>query len=214
LGILGLIISQLIAIPVGMFSALRQDTWGDFLARSFAILMIGVPGFWLGTILIVFPSIWWGWSPPLTFVPFVDDPIENMKILVLPAIVMGMSMSGSTMRITRTMMLEVLRQDYIRTAWAKGLKERVIVLRHSLQNALIPIITVIGYYIPVLFGGTVIIETIFSLPGMGRLLVDATQKRDYTIVSGILLLFAFGMVFINLCVDIVYGFLDPRIRYR
>jgi peptide/nickel transport system permease protein len=144
----------------------------------------------------------------------MDNPGENLKMVMLPALVMGMGISGSTMRMTRTMMLEVFRQDYIRTAWAKGLRERVIVIRHALKNALIPIITVIGYYIPVLFGGTVVIETVFSIPGMGRLLVDATQKRDYTIVSGILLLFALGMVVINLFIDILYAYLDPRIRYR
>ncbi len=214
LGLLGLLVSQLIAIPIGLLSALRQDTWSDYIARSFAILMIGIPGFWIGTIIIVFPSIWWGWSPPLTYTPFMDNPVENLKMVLLPAMVMGMGISGGTMRMTRTMMLEVFRQDYIRTAWAKGLRERMIVTRHALKNALIPIVTVIGYYIPVLLGGTVVIETVFSIPGMGRLLVDATQKRDYTIVSGILLLFALGMVFINLFIDILYAYLDPRIRYR
>lgn len=214
LGLLGLVLSQLFAIPIGLLSALRHDSWSDFIARSFAILMIGIPGFWLGTILIVFPSLWWGWSPPLTYTPLSENIAENLKMLLLPAIVMAMGISGGTMRMTRTMMLEVFRQDYIRTAWAKGLRERTVVVRHALKNALIPIVTVIGYNIPVLLGGTVVIETIFSLPGMGRLLVDAIQKRDYTIVSGVLLLFAFGMVLINLLIDIIYAYLDPRIRYR
>jgi len=214
LGLMGLIVAQLIALPVGIYSALRQDTWGDYIARSFAILCIAVPGFWLGTIIIVFPSIWWGYSPPIMLIQFSEDPIGNLKMFIIPAIVLGMAISGSTMRMTRTMMLEVLRQDYIRTAWAKGLRERVVVIRHALKNALIPVITVIGYWVPVMIGGTIIIEQIFGLPGMGRLLVDATLNRDYTVVSGVTLIFAFGMVLINLLIDLTYAYLDPRVHYK
>jgi len=214
LGLMGLIIAQLIALPIGIYSALRQDTWGDYIGRSFAILCIAVPGFWLATIIIVFPSIWWGYSPPIMLIRFTEDPIGNLRMFIVPAIVLGMAISGSTMRMTRTMMLEVLRQDYIRTAWAKGLRERVVILRHALKNALIPVITVIGYWVPVMIGGTVIIEQIFGLPGMGRLLLDATQNRDYTIVSGVTLIFAFGMVFINLMIDLTYAYLDPRVHYK
>ena len=214
LGLLGLIVAQLIALPVGVYSALRQDTGGDYIARSFAIFCIAVPGFWLGTLVIVFPSIWWGYSPPFMLIPFTEDPIGNLKMFIIPAIILGMAMSGTTMRMTRTMMLEVLRQDYIRTAWAKGLRERVVILRHALKNALIPVITVIGWEVPVILGGTVIIEQIFSLPGMGRLLLDATLMRDYPIVSGVTFIFAFGMVFIILMVDLTYGFLDPRVHYK
>ncbi|GAI14095.1 unnamed protein product [marine sediment metagenome] len=135
-------------------------------------------------------------------------------MFIIPAIVLGMAMAGVTMRMTRTMMLEVLKQDYIRTAWAKGLRERVVVIRHALRNALIPVITIIGWQVPILMGGTVIIEQIFCLPGMGRLLIDAIMMRDYTIVSGVVLLFTVGMVLINLAVDLTYGLLDPRIRYE
>ena len=214
LGILALIIGQLIALPIGVFSALRQDTWGDYIARSFAIGCIAIPGFWLGTMVIVFPSLWWGYMPPIALIPFTEDPIGNLEMFILPAIVLGMAMSGMTMRMTRTMMLEVLRQDYIRTAWAKGLRERVIVIRHALKNALIPVITVIGWQVPILVGGAVIIEQIFCLPGMGRLFLNAIQLRDYPLVSGVTLLFGIGMVFINLIVDVTYGFLDPRVHYR
>jgi len=214
LGLMAMIIAQLIALPVGIFSALRQDTWGDYISRSFAILCISIPYFWLGTMVIVFPSLWWGYMPPIMLIHFTEDPMGNLKMFIIPALVLGMTMSGMTMRMTRTMMLEVLRQDYIRTAWAKGLRERVVTLRHALKNALIPVITVIGWQVPVLIGGTVIIEQIFCLPGMGRLLIDATLRRDYPIVSGVTLIFAAAVVLINLMVDIAYGFLDPRVHYK
>jgi peptide/nickel transport system permease protein len=214
LGVMGLIISQLIALPIGVFSALRQDKWGDYIGRSFAIMCMAVPGFWIGTLVIVFPSLWWGYMPPILLTPFTEDPIGNLQMFIIPAVVLGMAMGGMTMRMTRTMMLEVLRQDYIRTAWAKGLRERIIVMRHTLKNALIPVITVIGWQVPVLVGGTVIIEQIFCLPGMGRLFLDATLHRDYPVVSGVTLVFGLGMVLINLVVDITYGFLDPRVHYR
>jgi len=214
LGFLALIVAQLIALPVGIYSALRQDTKGDYIGRSFAILCIAVPGFWLGTMVIVFPSIWWGYMPSVMHIPFTEDPIGNLKMFIVPAVVLGMAMSGVTMRMTRTMMLEVLRQDYIRTAWAKGLRERVVVIRHALKNALIPVVTIIGLQLPVMIGGTVIIEQIFCLPGIGRLMINATLQRDYTVVSGTMLFFAVAMVVINLLVDITYSFLDPRVHYR
>ena len=214
LGLMALIVAQLIALPIGIFSALRQDKWGDYIGRSFAILCISVPGFWLGTMVIVFPSIWWGYMPPIMLIPFIDNPMGNLRMFIIPAIVLGMLASGITMRMTRTMMLEVLRQDYIRTAWAKGLRERVVVIRHALKNALIPIVTIIGLQLPVLVGGTVIIEQIFCLPGMGWLFLTATLDRDYTMVSGITLIFGFGIVLINLAIDLTYGFLDPRVHYK
>ena len=214
LGLLGLIIAQIIALPIGIYSALRQDTWGDYIGRSFAILCIAVPSFWLATLVIVFPSIWWGYMPPITFIPFTEDPIGNLQQFIVPAIVLGMAMSGVTMRLTRTMMLEVLRQDYIRTAWAKGLRERVITLRHALKNALIPVVTIIGLQMPIMIGGTVLIEQIFGLPGMGRLMLTATLSRDYAVVSGVMLLFSIAMVLVNLMVDLTYGFLDPRVHYK
>ncbi|MBA7555640.1 Glutathione transport system permease protein GsiC [subsurface metagenome] len=214
LGLMGLIISQLIALPIGIYSALRQDTWGDYIARSFAILCISVPGFWLATMVLVFPSIWWGYMPPIMLIPFIEDPIGNLQMFIVPAIVLGMAMAGITMRMTRTMMLEVLRQDYIRTAWAKGLRERVVVLRHALKNALIPVVTLIGLQVPVLIGGTVIIEQIFVLPGMGRLILAAILDRDHPLTSGVMLLFAIAIMLTNLMVDLTYGYLDPRVHYK
>jgi len=214
LGIMGLIIGQLIALPIGIYSALRQDTAGDYIARTFAILCISVPGFWLATVVIVMPAIWWNYMPPLMLIHFTKDPIGNLYMFIVPAVVLGMGMSGGTMRMTRTMMLEVLRQDYIRTAWAKGLRERVVIIRHALKNALIPVVTIIGFQLPVLIGGTVIIEQIFMLPGMGRLLIDATLQRDEPIISGVMLIFAVVLVLINLMVDVTYAFLDPRVHYK
>ena len=214
LGFLALIIAQLIALPISIFSALRPDTKSDYIARSFAIMLIAVPSFWVGTMVIVFPSIWWGYMPSIMLIPFAEDPIGNLKMFIVPAIILGMAMSGMTMRMTRTMMLEVLRQDYIRTAWAKGLRERVVVTRHVLKNALIPVVSLIGLQVPVIVGGTVIIEQIFCLPGMGRLMISSIRQRDYPIVSGVMLVFGLGMVLINLTVDITYGYLDPRVRYE
>jgi len=214
LSFLALLIAQLIALPIGIYSALRQDTWGDYIARSFATFCIAVPGFWLGTMVVVFPSIWWGWSPPIIYIPLTKDLMGNLGMLIIPSLVLGMAISGVTMRLTRTMMLEVLRQDYVRTAWAKGLRERVVVMRHALKNALIPVITLIGLYIPTLIGGTVIIEQIFCLPGVGRLLFEAVSQRDYTIVTGVMFITGIIVVLVNLAVDLTYGFLDPRIRYK
>ncbi len=214
LGLMGIITAQLIALPIGIYSALRQDKWGDYIGRSFAILCVSVPGFWLATLIIVYPAIWWGYMPPIMLVHFTEDPIGNLKMFIIPAAVLGMALAGVTMRMTRTMMLEVLRQDYIRTAWAKGLRERVVIIRHGLRNALIPVITIIGLQVPIMVGGTVIIETIFNLPGVGRLLVDATIKRDYTIVSGAMFVLGVVIVLNNLAVDLTYGFLDPRIHYK
>ncbi len=214
LGLMGLIIGQLIALPIGIYSALRQDKWGDYVGRSFAILCISVPGFWVGTMVIVYPSIWWNYMPSIKLIRLTDDPIGNLKMFIIPAIVLGMAMSGMTMRMTRTMMLEVLRQDYIRTAWAKGLRERIVVVRHALKNALIPVITIVGLQMPILVGGTVIIEQIFGLPGMGRLIINAIQRRDHAVISGALLFFAAGLVFINLIIDLNYGYLDPRVHYK
>ena len=152
--------------------------------------------------------------PPIRYVSFIEDPISNLRIVVIPAIVLGMTLSGMTMRMTRTMMLEVLRQDYIRTAFTKGLRERVVVLRHALKNALIPVVTLVGFQIPLIFGGAVIIEQIFLLPGMGRLFFSATIGRDYPVVSGLLLMMGVIIMLSNLAADIAIGFFDPRIRYK
>ena len=214
LSVLALIVALIIALPIGIYSALRQDTWGDYLGRSFAILCIAIPNFWIGTLVVVFPAIWWGYSPPIMLASFIHHPLANLKEYILPAIVLGMGLAGITMRMTRTMMLEVLRQDYVRTAWAKGLRERVVVMRHALKNALIPVITIVGGQLAVMIGGDVIIEQIFNLPGLGRLMLDSISRRNYTVVSGVILLFALCMVVINLLVDLSYGYFDPRVTYK
>ncbi|MCX7361463.1 MAG: ABC transporter permease [Alphaproteobacteria bacterium] len=214
LGLMALIVGLLVAIPIGVYSAVRQDTPGDYTARSFSILMLAVPSFWLGTIVMVFPSIWWGWSPPIQFVSFTANPMQNLAQMVTPAIILGCGLSALTMRLTRTMMLEVLRQDYIRTAWAKGLGERLVVARHALRNALIPVVTLIGLQAPLLIGGAVIMEQIFVIPGMGQLLLEAVSQRDYPIITGVFLIVGVAVMFINLLVDLSYGLLDPKVRYR
>ena len=214
LGLLSLVVTQIIAFPIGIYSALRQDSWGDYIGRSFAILLMALPNFWLGTLVIVYPAIWWNYAQPMMLIPFHIDPIGNLKMFIIPAIVLGAAGAGGNMRLIRTMMLETMRQDYIRTAWAKGLKERVVVMRHALKNALIPVITILGYQLPVLVGGAVIVENLFNLPGMGRLLVEATTDRDYTVVSAVMIIISVAMVAINLLVDLSYGLFDPRIRYK
>jgi len=214
LGLMALIIAQLIALPVGVYSALRQDKWGDYLGRSFAILCISIPSFWLGTMIILFPAIWWGYMPSIMIVHFTEDPIGNLRMFIVPAIVLGMSISGMTMRMTRTMMLEVMGQDYIRTAWAKGLGERVVVMRHALKNALIPVVTLIAIYMPVLLGGAVIVEQIFCLSGLGRLELTALLYRDEPVIRGVTLIFTVILVLVNLIVDLTYAYLDPRVHYK
>jgi peptide/nickel transport system permease protein len=214
LGLMALVVALTVAIPIGAYSAMRQDTTGDYVGRSFSILMLAVPSFWMGTMVMVFPSIWWGWSPEVKFIPFSVDPIHNLKQMIIPAIILGTSLSAVTMRLTRTMMLEVLRQDYIRTAWAKGLSERLIVVRHALRNALIPVVTLIGLQAPLLIGGAVIMEQIFVIPGMGLLLLDAVNQRDYPIITGVFLIVGIAVMVINLLVDLSYGLLDPKVRYR
>ena len=213
LGFLAIIIGLLIALPVGVYSAIRQDTVADYLGRTIAILGLSAPNFWLALMVMVFPVIWWGWSPPLRLIPFREDPLGNLWQFFIPSLILGTAMAATTMRMTRTMMLEVLRQDYIRTAWSKGLEERVVVMRHALKNGLIPVVTIVGASLPMLVGGAVIMEQIFALPGMGRLMIDALQQRDYTMVSGINLVMAAAIVVANLLVDISYAYLDPRVRY-
>ena len=213
LGILAIIMSVVIGLPIGVWSAIRQDTAGDYLGRTFAIGMLALPNFWLATLIVVFPAVWWGWSPPVEYIPLAEDPWGNLRQFIIPAFLMGTGMSATTMRMTRTMMLEVLRQDYIRTAWSKGLSGVMVINRHALKNALIPVVTVVGMQMPVLIGGTVIMEQIFVLPGVGRLVIEAVQGRDYTMISGINIFLAAFVLIVNLIVDLSYAFLDPRIRY-
>ena len=212
--LLSTLISVSFGITLGAYSAIRQDTFTDFLLRGIAIAFLAIPNFWIGIMVIVFPSIWWGWIPPLDYVPFFEDPIANLELFLIPSLLVGAASIGWIMRMMRTMMLEVLRQDYIRTAWSKGLKERQIISRHALKNALIPVVTGIGNSLPILIASSVVVEQIFSLPGVGRLLLSAIASRDYTIIVGATMFIACTVVVINLIVDITYAYLDPRIQYR
>ena len=214
LGILAVIIAVVISLPIGILSAIRQDTFGDYIGRSVAIIFIAVPSFWVATLIFLYPSLIWGWSPSVDLVPFKENPIANLKVYSIPSFILGMAMAGTAMRMTRTMMLEVLRQDYIRTAYSKGMRERIVVVRHALKNALIPVVTVLGAELPVLVGGSVIIEQIFALPGMGTLLIDMLHRRDFTMVAGINIIVATAVVLANLVVDLSYAYLDPRVRFR
>jgi peptide/nickel transport system permease protein len=214
LGVLGLLVGLLIAIPVGIVSALRQDRLIDYAARSTAIAFLAIPGFWLGTLVVTLPSVWWSWTPPLRYTTLLDDPARNLGQMVLPALILGIGVSGGVMRLTRAQMLEVLRQDYVLTAAAKGLGEWATVYRHALKNAFIPVLTLLGLQVSILVSGTVVLESIFVLPGMGRYLLEAVQYRDYPVIQGLNLLFAVLIVLTNLVVDVCYGWLDPRVRYR
>ena len=214
LGLMALLVALTVGIPIGVYSAVRQDTVADQVARSFSILGLAVPGFWIATLVMVFPAIWWGWSPEVKFVPWREAPLRHIGQLLLPAVILGMAFSAVIMRLMRTMMLEVMRQDYIRTALSKGLARRTIIIRHALRNALIPVVTLVGLQAPLLVGGAVIMEQIFVIPGIGLLLLDAVSTRDYPIIAGVFLVVGVAVVFINLLVDLSYGFIDPKVRYR
>ena len=213
LGVMAIVIGLVISLPVGVYSAIRQDTAADYVGRSIAILGMATPNFWLAIMVMIYPAIWWGWSPPMKYIPFSEDPLGNLGMLFIPSLILGTAGAAGTMRLTRTMMLEVLRQDYIRTAWAKGLKERAVITRHALKNASIPVVTVIGMELPMLVGGSVIMENVFNLPGLGRLFVDALSNRDYPLVQGVNLFFATVVMGSILLIDMIYPYLDPRVRY-
>ena len=213
LGALAIVIGLVIAIPVGVYSAMRQDSVADYAGRTVAVIGLATPNFWLGVMAMLYPVIWWGWAPRMELIPFSEDPLGNLGMFLVPSLILGTALAASTMRMTRTMMLEVLRQDYIRTAWAKGNNERLVVVRHAMKNAFIPVITLIGLQLPILVGGSVIMENIFNLPGLGRLMLDALANRDYPVVTGINLFFGTIVMRVNLLIDLLYSYLDPRIRY-
>lgn len=213
LGLIGLISGLLFAVPMGIAAAVRQDRWPDYVLRTLAILVNAMPGFWLAILVITFGSLWFNWAPPLRFEYLHDDPIAHLKIMSLPALLIGLTPSAALVRLVRTQMLEVLRQDYIRTAQSKGLSSRTVVLRHGLRNALIPVITYIGLLLPTLIAGAALFESIFTLPGMGQYLVSSVGNLDYPVIMSTDLIFAVLIVTANLVVDVSYTFLDPRIRY-
>lgn len=214
LAFLAVIFSVLLALPLGTASAVRRNTVSDFFIRIFALIGVSMPNFAVAVLLILFLANVFNWHPPIGFVHLWHEPTKALQILVLPVIALGSSMAGSVSRMTRSAMLEVLRQDYIRTARSKGLSEKLIIYRHALRNALIPILTLIGLQLGYLLGGAVIIEQIFSLPGLGRLLLTGIHNRDYPVVMGCVLVIAIVFALINTLVDIIYTLIDPRIKYQ
>jgi len=214
LAFLTIVVSVVMGIVLGVVSAVRQDTVADYVGRIVAIVALSVPYFGLAVLVVVLPSILFKWTPVWTYVPLTRDPLENLKIMLVPAFVFGVTRAGPIMRITRSALLDVLRQDYVRTAWSKGLSERSVVLRHALKNALIPVISLIGLQLPLYIGGSVIIEAIFRLPGIGLFFFEALNKLDYPVVQSVNLIVAAMVVGLNLLIDLSYAFLDPRIRYR
>ena len=206
----------LLGIPPGVISAIRPGTPLDWLARVGSVLWLSIPSFWLGILVIAFGVRWFGWTPPQFgrgYVPFMDDPWVNMQQFFFPALVLALAIAAAIMRLTRSSLLEVLRNDYIRTAWSKGLRERTVVMRHALKNALIPVLTIVGLLVGALIGGSVIIEVVFNLNGVGKYVLEAILRRDFFVVQSLVLLFAAAYVVANLVVDVLYGWLDPRIRY-
>lgn len=213
LALLSLFLSTFIAIPLGVVSAVRQDSGIDYASRVFVIMGLSLPSFWLAILVILALVHFFSWLPPLDYAPFWVDPWLNFKQLVFPALITGYRLSAIGARMTRSSLLEVLRDDYVRTARAKGLKERIVVLKHAFRNALLPVITIVGVELLVLFGGLVVIETVFTIPGIGKFLVDAVIHRDYTSIQALVFMFTLFVVTVNLLVDVVYAILDPRIRY-
>lgn len=213
LGVVSLLVCAIVAFAVGTLAAIRRNTPLDVFLRVLAIGFISVPNFWVGTLVILLPAIWWGYLPPLTYVPFFQDPLLNLKQFFPPAIVLGLAATGGTMRLTRSSLLDVLSEDYIRTAFAKGLRQRAVVLGHAVKNSLIPVVTVFGARFSLIVGGSLIIENIFALPGMGQLAVNALALRDYTALQAFVLITALAVVVANLAIDLLYLWLDPRIRY-
>src|SRR6266581_4397844 len=206
LGTMAITVALCLGLPIGVLAAVRQDTLKDYTTRSLAIIGLSVPQFWKATLVIVLPSIWFGWAPPLQFTAFSVNPWQHLSQFILPAIILGIAPGASLMRLTRALMLEVLRQDYIRTAWSKGMREPRVVLKHALKNAVIPVVTLLGLQIIQIVNGTVILETIFGLPGVGRFLIDAMFQRDYTVVQGVILFTSSIIVVVNLFVDMTYAY--------
>lgn len=212
LAIFAVVLSVLIGLPVGVYSAMRQDKWPDYVLRTNAILGLSVPGFYVATIVLALLARQLQWIPDIRYHSVFDNPFANLQQMWLPSLILSLGTAASVMRYARTMMLDVLRQDYIRTAWSKGLDERVVIFRHALKNAMLPVVTILGLTMATLVGGTVIFEGLFGLPGLGTHLVGAVARKDFAVIQGVTLFFAVAVVTINLLVDISYTMLDPRSR--
>lgn len=207
------LITILVGVPAGVVSALRQDTPLDYLVRYTSVFGVSIPSFWLGILMLLFPAIWWGWAPPVEYKSILEDPVSNLQMFILPSIALAAASAATVMRLTRSAMLDVLRNDYVRTAWAKGLGERQVMTRHAIKNALIPVVTFVGIQFITMISGAVIVEQVFNLDGIGNLLFTAVFSRDFTLTQGLVLFIAVAVMMCNLCVDLLYGWLDPRIRY-
>lgn len=212
LAFMAVVIAVLIGVPIGVYSAMRQDRWPDYFLRTFAIFGLSVPGFLMATIVLAVLAKQFGWIPPIRYHSLADDPVKNLQQMWMPALIVSLATAAQVMRFARTMMLDVLRQDYIRTAWSKGLRERAIITQHALKNAMLPVITVIGLTMATLIGGTVTFGQIFSIPGLGRHLILAVAQKDFAVVQGVALFFAIAVVSVNLLVDVSYTVLDPRAK--
>jgi peptide/nickel transport system permease protein len=213
LAVIATLFAVTIALPLGVIAAVKQDTWIDYAIRVFSVGGLAMPSFWIGIMLVLVTLTLFGWAPPLVFTSILEDPVANLSQMILPAISVGYRYSAVSMRMTRSTVLEVLREDYVRTARAKGLRESLVVMRHALRNALLPVVTVVSLEFAFLIGGLVVTEQVFNLNGIGKLLVDAVAHRDYTLIQALVLLLSAVFVLVNFAVDMIYMVLDPRIRY-
>lgn len=211
---LSVILSLLVGIPLGVVAAVKHGKWADQLIRVTAITGLSIPNFWLGLLIITFLSLWFGWIPPIAYRTFLEDPVVNLQKMILPALALAVTLSASTIRMTRSALLEVLHSDFIRTVRAKGASERIVIYKHALRNSLISVVTLVGLQIGILLGGTVVLEYIFSIPGMGSLIFETVSKRDYPVVQACVLIYGGMFILVNLLVDITYGWIDPRIRHQ
>jgi peptide/nickel transport system permease protein len=214
IAVMAIVLSWVVGVPVGILSALRQDTWLDYIARLFTVLFLAIPSFWLGAMIMLALLLWRDYAPPLGVINLWDDPLQNVQIVAGPATVLGLAVSAYIARMTRSSLLEIIREDYIRTAWAKGLREQAVVLKHALRNAALPIITLSGVLFGFLLSGTVVVEQAFNVPGLGKAMVEAFVMLDYAVIQNLVLLYGAVFVVLNLLVDISYAWLDPRIHYR
>lgn len=212
LGIISLVLSNVISIPLGLFCAAKQDSIPDYVVRIIAVILMSVPMFWVATLVLFYPAQWWGYAPPVQYVSFFTDPISNLKMFIVPGILGALQQAGMQLRLVRTQVLDTLRQDYVRTAYAKGVKQRTVLFRHAFRNAMIPVITVVGGSVGMLVGGNMILENIFNIPGIGSQLVTALGQRDYPVVQGCVLIMSIFVMVINLLVDLCYKWIDPRVK--
>jgi peptide/nickel transport system permease protein len=211
LGVLTLILTNIISIPLGLFCAARQDTMKDVTIRVISLILMSIPVFWIAMVVLIYPALWWGYSPPAQYTGFFQNPVQNLQMFLMPAFLGALMQSGMQLRTVRTVILDTMRTDYVRTAWAKGAGEKIVLVRHAFRNAMIPVITLIGGSIGGLIGGSVILENIFSIPGIGQQVITAIGSRDYPLVMGCILVFSLFTMIINLVVDISYKWIDPRV---